>query len=71
MIVSTVLAATLAAAQPQAAPVDHSKMDHGTMDHGKMDYKATPPKNVKAMAGMDCCKDGRACCAKDKAKPAA
>jgi uncharacterized protein involved in copper resistance len=62
MIVSTVLAATLAAAQPQAAPqMDHSKMDHSKMDHG-----ATKPKGDKAMAKMDCCKDGCACCAKDK-----
>jgi uncharacterized protein involved in copper resistance len=67
MIVSTVLAATLAAAQPQATPpVDHSKMDHSKMDH-----KAAPPNADKAMAGMDCCKDGCACCAKEKAKPAA
>ena len=59
MIVSTVLAATLAAAQPQAAPqMDHSKMDHG----------ATKPTGDKAMAKMDCCKDGCACCAKDAAK---
>jgi hypothetical protein len=58
MIASTVLAATIAAAQPQPAPV----MDHGKMDHAKMDMKAD-----KAAAKMDCCKDGCACCAKDKA----
>ena len=59
MIVSTVLAATLAAAQPQPTPpVDHSKMDHS-----KMDMSADKPG-----AKMDCCKDGCACCAKDKPK---
>ena len=59
MIASTVLAATIAAAQPQPAPV----MDHAKMDHAKMDMKG-----AKAGAKMDCCKDGCACCAKDKAK---
>jgi hypothetical protein len=60
MIASTVLAATIAAAQPQPAPA----MDHAKMDHAKMDMKAD-----KAGGKMDCCKDGCACCAKDKAKP--
>ena len=62
MIASTLVAATLAAAQPQPAPapapapaIDNSKMDHGK--------KATDAK-------MGCCKDGCACCAKDKVKPA-
>jgi hypothetical protein len=40
-------------------------MDHAAMDHAKMDMKAD-----KAGAKMDCCKDGCACCAKDKAKAA-
>ena len=68
MFVST-LAAALVAAQPQPAPpapaMDHSKMDHGKMDHSKMGADAKP------MAKMDCCKDGCACCAKMKDKPAA
>jgi uncharacterized protein involved in copper resistance len=59
MIASTLVAATLAAAQPQPGPaMDHSKMEHGTMHADK-----------KAEGKMDCCKDGCACCAKDKAKP--
>lgn len=61
MITSTILAATIAAAQPQPTPV----MDHAAMDHAKMDMKAD-----KATAKMDCCKDGCACCARDKAKTA-
>ena len=65
-MIITVLAATLAATQPQTASVDHSKMDHSKMDHG-----AAKPTADKAMAKMDCCKDGCACCAKDKAKPTA
>ena len=70
MIISTVLAASLAGVQPQATPapaMDHSKMDHSKMDHSAMDR--SKPGAAKAM--MDCCKDGCACCAKDKAKPAA
>jgi hypothetical protein len=59
MIVSTVLAATLASAQPAPA-----------IDHGKMDHKAMEMKADKAAPKMDCCKDGCACCAKDKAKAA-
>ena len=61
MISSTILAATIATAQPQPAPM----MDHAAMDHAKMDMKAD-----KSGAKMDCCKDGCACCAKDKAKAA-
>jgi uncharacterized protein involved in copper resistance len=68
MISSTVFAAAIAAAQPQPAPqpaMDHGSMDHSKMDHSKMDMKA-----AKTGYKMDCCKDGCACCAKDKAKTA-
>jgi len=60
-MIVTLVAASLTAAQPAPAPapaMDHSKMDHGTMHADK-----------KAEGKMDCCKDGCACCAKDKAKP--
>ena len=67
MIASTIVAATLAAAQPQAAaaPAAAPAMDHSKMDHGAMHA------DKKAEGKMDCCKDGCACCAKDKAKPGA
>jgi hypothetical protein len=60
-MIVTLVAASLTAAQPapQPAPV----MDHGKMDHGAMHA------DKKAEGKMDCCKDGCACCAKDKAKP--
>ena len=38
------------------------------MDHSKMNHGATSADAKPAMK-MDCCKDGCACCAKDKAKP--
>ena len=60
-MIATLVAASLTAAQPAPAPapaMDHSKMDHGAMHADK-----------KAEGKMDCCKDGCACCAKDKAKP--
>ena len=57
MIASTILAATLASAQPATAPAPAPAMDHKAMDM----------KSDKAAAKMDCCKDGCACCAKDKA----
>jgi hypothetical protein len=60
-MIVTLVAASLTVAQPAPAPapaMDHSKMDHGTMHADK-----------KADGKMDCCKDGCACCAKDKAKP--
>ena len=64
-MITTLVAASLAAAQPQppappappAPPMDQSKMDHSKMS-------AEPAK-------MGCCKDGCACCAKMKDKPAA
>jgi len=59
MIVALV-AATLTAAQPAPAPAP--AVDHGKMEHGKT--------HGAARAKMDCCKDGCACCAKDKASPA-
>ena len=68
MISSTVVAAAIAAAQPQPAP--QPAMDHGTMDHSKMDHSKVDMKAAKAGSKMDCCKDGCACCAKDKAKTA-
>ena len=65
MIVALV-AASVAAASPQATPpapaMDHSKMDHSKMNHGSS-------ADAKPAMKMDCCKDGCACCAKDKAKP--
>ena len=61
MIAVSLVAATLAAAQPQPAAPPAPAMDHGKMDQGKM--AAKPAK-------MDCCKDGCACCAKMKDKPA-
>jgi hypothetical protein len=63
-MIVTLVAASLAAQTAPATAVDHSKMDHGTMDHGKMQAAA------KADDKMGCCKDGCACCAKDKAPPA-
>ena len=60
-MIATLVAASLTGAQPAPAPapaMDHSKMDHGAMHADK-----------KAEGKMDCCKDGCACCAKDKAKP--
>jgi hypothetical protein len=66
MIVSSLVAATLASTAPQATPLapamDHSKMDHGKMDQGK--------SGAASSMKMDCCKDGCACCAKMKDKPA-
>jgi hypothetical protein len=59
MIVSTRFAASLATAQPQPVP----PVDHAKMDHSGMGMDAAKPKPAKA---MDCCKDGCACCAKDK-----
>ena len=60
-MIATLVAASLTAAQPaaQTPPV----MDHGAMGHAKMHADG------KAEGRMDCCKDGCACCAKDKAKP--
>ena len=46
-------------AKSEPMPMDHSQMDHSAMD----------AKGAKAAPKMDCCKDGCACCAKDKAKP--
>jgi len=66
MIVALV-AATLTAAQPAPAPAPAPAVDHGKMDHGKMEQAKT---HGAAKAKMDCCKDGCACCAKDKASPA-
>jgi Spy/CpxP family protein refolding chaperone len=60
-MIATLVAATLAA---QPAPAPAPVMDHGKMDHGTMHATG------KAEGKMDCCKDGCACCAKDKAKPA-
>ena len=59
-MIATLVAASLTAAQPaaQTPPV----MGHGAMDH------ATMHADDKAEGKMDCCKDGCACCAKDKAK---
>ena len=60
-MIVTLVAASVAAASPQATPpapaMDHSKMNHGSSADAKPAMK------------MDCCKDGCACCAKDKAKP--
>jgi hypothetical protein len=59
-MIITLAAASLAAAQPAPAPapaMDHSKMDHANMHAAG-----------KAEGKMDCCKDGCACCAKDKPK---
>jgi hypothetical protein len=63
-MIATLVAATLAAQAAPATAVDHGKMDHSKMDHGKM--QAAP----KADGKMGCCKDGCACCAKDKAPQA-
>lgn len=61
MIISTVIAATIVASQPIPTP---------TVDHSKMDHSATGAKEGTSQAKMDCCKDGCACCAKDRAKSA-
>jgi hypothetical protein len=58
-MIVTLVAASLTAAQPASAPAP--AMDHGKMEHGKA--------HGADKAKMDCCKDGCACCAKDKAKP--
>ncbi len=66
-MIATLVAASLTAAQPVPAPapfMDHSKVDHSKMDHSKMDATGAKP-TMK----MDCCKDGCACCAKDKPSP--
>ena len=62
-MIATLVAATLAAQTAPTTVVDQSKMDHSKMDQGKMQAAA------KTDGKMDCCKDGCACCAKDKAKP--
>ena len=69
MIASTLVAAALASTSPaQAAPVAAPAPAH---DHSAM----ASPKDMGGQKGMaegkmDCCKDGCACCAKMKAKPA-
>lgn len=64
-MIVTFVAASLATVQPQAVP----PVDHGKMDHGKMGQAATG-KDAASPTTMGCCKDGCACCAKDKSKPA-
>ena len=63
-MIVTLVAASLSAAQPAPAPAP-PVMDHSKMDHAKASADAKPA------AKMDCCKDGCACCAKMKDKPAA
>ncbi len=67
-MIVTLVAATLSAAQPAPAP---PAMDHSKMNQGKVDLSVTKDSPAKASAKMDCCKDGCACCAKMKDKPAA
>ena len=64
MIASAILATTLASTSPQAAPATPAAVPASA--------QSSAPAAKPAMAGgkMDCCKDGCACCGKDKAMKA-